>query len=163
MSQISQTRLKEILEYNPLTGDFIWKVKIADKVVVGTIAGTINDAGYRIIRIDGKKYRAHQLAFLYMENYFPLQVDHGNHIKNDNVWTNLSAATYSSNGKNQPKTRRNKTGVVGVSIRPDNKFVARIYLKGRHIFLGVFKTLEEAKSARDAANIENNFHPNHGT
>lgn len=49
------------------------------------------------------------------------------------------------------------------SKRPDSKYVARIYVNKKYKFLDVFSTFEEAKQARQEANIQYNFHPNHGT
>ena len=163
MSLICQKTLKEILEYDPLTGHFTWIKSIADKIKVGKRAGYLAPSGYRFIRINKKRYREHHLAFLYMSGFLPEMVDHINHNPSDNSWDNLREATTKENGKNHPKTVRNKTGFVGVSQRPDGKYVARIYVNNKHIFLGAFKTFDEAKFARQQANIAYNFHPNHGT
>lgn len=92
----------------------------------------------------------------------PEQVDHDNHVRDDNKWVNLIPSNYTENGKNHPKTRRNKTGVVGVSQRPDGKYVARIYVNKKHVFLGAFSTSHEAQEARKVANIKYGFSPNHG-
>ena len=162
MNLISQTRLKEVLDYDPVTGIFTWKEKIADKVNVGTRAGSLCSNGYRFIRLFGRRYREHQLAFLYMLGYFPPQVDHIDHNQSNNSWINLEESSYEKNGKNHPKTRRNVTGVVGVSQRPDGKYVARIYANKKHIFLGVFTTIGEATLAREEANLLYGFHTNHG-
>ncbi len=163
MNLICQKTLKEILEYDPLTGHFTWIKPIADKIKIGKRAGCLAPSGYRFIRINKKRYREHHLAFLYMSGYLPEMVDHINHNPSDNSWDNLREATIKENGKNHPKTVRNKTGFVGVSQRPDDKYVARIYVNNKHIFLGAFKTFDEAKVARQQANIAYNFHPNHGT
>lgn len=158
---VTQDVLKRILEYDPLTGLFTWKEKIADKVTVGDVAGTLKE-GYVIIRIYGKQYRAHRLAFLYMTGKTPPQVDHQDHDRSNNKWENLAAADYQSNGKNHPKTKRNSTGHVGVSQRKDGKYVARIYVNKRHKFLGVFDDVQSAADARKQASIDAGFHANHG-
>lgn len=97
-----------------------------------------------------------------MLGYLPKIVDHIDHNPSNNAWNNLMEVTLKENGRNHPKTKRNSTGFVGVSQRPDGNFIARIYVNSKHIFLGSFKTFEEAKIARQQANIEYNFHPNHG-
>lgn len=51
---ITQSELKEILEYNPDTGNFTWKSTIR-KVKVGSIAGTKTAAGYRTIGLKDKQ------------------------------------------------------------------------------------------------------------
>ena len=162
MNPISQTRLKEILDYDPITGIFTWKERIADKVNVGARAGSLHPNGYRFIGLFGKTYREHRLAFLYMLGYFPPQVDHADHNRSNNSWINLEESSYEKNGKNHPKTKRNTTGVVGVSQGPDDKYVARIYVNKKHIFLGTFASLSDAAKAREEAKIKHGFHPKHG-
>lgn len=162
MKMISQKKLKEILHYDPITGFFTWKVKIADKISIGQRAGSQRENGYRFIRINKIRYREHRLAYLYMTGTIPTQVDHQDHTPSNNSWDNLAPADYKSNGRNHPKTKRNATGVVGVSLRKDGRYVARIYVKNKHKWLGAFPTLEAAKQCREAANIQYNFHENHG-
>lgn len=50
----------------------------------------------------------------------------------------------------QMKTK-NATGVKGVSIRPNGRYVAKIWFQGKDIHLGTFDTLEEAAQARKEA------------
>lgn len=158
---ITQDVLKCILQYDPISGIFTWIKKISDKTVIGKQAGSLKE-GYRFIRISRKVYREHQLAFMYMRGFFPEQVDHIDHNGSNNSWKNLEESDYQKNGKNHPKTKRNSTGHVGVSQRPDGKYVARIYVDKKHKFLGSFFTIEEAIAARKQANIGFGFHKNHG-
>jgi hypothetical protein len=52
-------------------------------------------------KVLGKVYQAHRLAFLYQEGKFPLEeVDHINHKKDDNRWSNIRHATRVENSKN---------------------------------------------------------------
>lgn len=158
---ITETVLKSIIEYDPISGKFTWIAKIACKTVIGSQAGSIKE-GYRFIRISGKAYREHQLAFLYMRGFFPFQVDHIDHDGMNNSWANLEESDYQKNGKNHPKTSRNSTGFVGVSLRSDGMFISRVFVNKKHKFLGSFHTLEEAIEKRKQANIQFNFHINHG-
>jgi len=41
---LTQKELKELLDYNPETGEFMWKVERSDKVKAGDIAG-----GFKLI------------------------------------------------------------------------------------------------------------------
>jgi len=61
---ITQAGLKELLNYNPETGDFAW-------VKSKKPAGGISSYGYRRIIIDGKEHKAHRLAWLYTHGVFP--------------------------------------------------------------------------------------------
>jgi hypothetical protein len=44
-----------------------------------------------------------------------------------------------------------------------SKWVARIKINGKYKFLGYFTDIDEAIIARKEANIEHEFHENHGT
>jgi len=75
---ITQAGLKELLNYNPETGDFAW-------VKSKKPAGGISSYGYRRIIIDGKEHKAHRLAWLYTHGVFPEdQIDHINGVRHDN-------------------------------------------------------------------------------
>lgn len=112
---ISQSELKEYLHYSPDTGIFIWVKKTCKKVIIGKKAGTLNSKGYIVISINRKLYKAHRLAHLYMTGEWPEdQIDHVNHIRDDNRWFNLEDATNQSNQKNRSLDARNKSGVTGV-------------------------------------------------
>ena len=55
---INQTRLKELLAYNPKTGVFTWNIT-RGKAKKGSVAGHKNKVGYIEIGLDNKLYLAH--------------------------------------------------------------------------------------------------------
>ena len=63
---LTQSRLKEVLEYKPNTGEWIWIKPLANRTPLGSVAGSINREGYRTIVIDKKRYQSSRLACLYM-------------------------------------------------------------------------------------------------
>lgn len=148
---LTQERLKEILHYNPATGLFTWLVRPGkfSRRRIGDIAGYSRpDDGYVTIRIDGRGYYGHRLAFLYMTGKFP---DHDGEHKNtdgsDNRWENLREATRSQNLANTKVKRNSVTGVKGVSIHHSGKYKARILLNGKPVNLGHYDTIEFAAAA----------------
>ncbi len=159
---ITQKRLKELLHYCPETGDFTRLVRTAYCVQIGDVAGGLTLNGYIHISIDGERYYAHRLAFLYMTGEWPIdQVDHDNQIRSDNRWDNLNQATYATNGKNTSMRSDNTSGVVGVSWHKQT-WRARIEINGKRKHLGCFINIKDAIEARKAANIKYGFHQNHG-
>jgi hypothetical protein len=147
--------LRSILSYSPDTGVFIWKKDKGPAVKEGDVAGRLNK-GYVQIGIDGKRYDAQRLAFLYMTEELPdRQVDHINGIRNDNRWRNLRQATAVENGQNRTINKNNTSGYAGVSFRSKNKrFIARIRIPNKQIYLGSFTTAEEAYQAYSTAKLE---------
>lgn len=161
---ITQERLKEVLSYDPTTGAFMWASKFTQTIIVGEVAGCIDGNGYRHIDIDGKTYKAHRLAWLYMEGYFPeSDVDHENRIKHDNRWCNLRHVSRSCNMRNRGILSNNTSGVNGVHWRvARGRWIASIRVD-KHLFhLGSFENLQDAVKARWEAEIKFDF-PNCNT
>mgnify|MGYP000066762816 FL=1 len=92
-----------------------------------------------------------------------LDVDHINHVRNDNRLFNLRFVTRSENSKNQSLSSKSTTGVTGVSfLKARKKYIAQIGVNRKLIYLGMFETLEEAAAARAEANLKFKFNDNHG-
>ncbi len=163
-NDLTQEELKRQLSYDPQTGLFTRLVANASNVRIGDIAGTDDGSGYTRIRVHKIIYPAHRLAFLYMTGAFPLeQVDHQNGIRDDNRWINLRAVSFEENRRNHKTQRNNTSGVPGVSW--DNKisrWVARIGAGGKRVVLGTFDDFEKAIEVRLSAELEYEYHPNHG-
>src|SRR5271157_4530580 len=144
--------LKTILEYEPISGIFIWKVKKRQNVYIGKVAGCIcKTTGYRKIGIDGKHYNAHILAWFYMTGkYLPGKIDHENTIKDDNSWNNLRLANNSQNGANRLIQKNNTSGYKGVVWhKRDKKWQVQIKKDGNKMFFGYFDDPIEAAKIHD--------------
>lgn len=156
---LTQARLRELLDYDPATGVFIWRVA-GGRRKVGAQAGYIHKAitstvTYRRIEIDGVAVFAHRLAFLWMTGEFPpdgMQVDHKNRDGLDNRWGNLRLATDSQNRQNHKRRRDNQSGYMGVYPHNVNgTYCAVVRDHGKLRYLGSFKTAAEAAMVRDEA------------
>lgn len=119
----------------------------------GDVAGTPHAGGYWQIVVDGRSYRAHRLAWFYVNGVWPKNgLDHTNGIKVDNRIANLREATQAENNQNRSLDARNKSGHVGVSCRKDtNKWYARIMINRKEIRIGYFDFIEDAITARAEA------------
>ena len=149
---LTQTRLKEVLDYNPETGIFTRRLKQSG-VSQGKASGSLTSEGYMVTSIDTKLYKCHRLVWLYMTGSWPIgQIDHKNGNRSDNRFENLRDVAKQQNTENQRKAqRRNKsTGVLG-TWKNGNGFAARISHGHTKIHLGTFATLEEASAAYVAA------------
>ena len=162
---LTQERLKEVLHYNPLTGNFTWKVRTGQRIKIGDIAGYTNSDGYIQISLDGKKYQAHRLAWLYVTGELPpKQIDHINHDKADNRIANLRCTNQAENCKNATKRKDNNSGVMGVSWYKDRqKWVVNIRVNGKRLHLGYTTDFDIAIAMRKAAERKYGFHKNHGS
>jgi len=130
----------------------------------GKVANCTNPKGYIVFHVRDKNYRAHRLAFLYMTGKFPEnQVDHINHVKNDNKWSNLRLVDNQENHKNAKLSKNNASGFNGVYwSKRRSRWGARIKVHGKGMCLGLFKEIEDAINARQLANVKYGFHENHG-
>jgi hypothetical protein len=151
--EITQAELKEVLDYNPETGVFIWKkhLKQSNKYE-GDLAGSLLGGGYIAIQIRGFRYYAHRLAWLYMYGSFPSkEIDHINREKADNRIANLREVTRSENMRNVGVRKDNTSGIPNIGYRKE-KQTYRVYVTESAKFksLGHFKTIAEAKIALDS-------------
>lgn len=153
---ITQERLKELLDYDKITGIFTWKATRRAKRE-GGIAGSDqkNHDGkiYRNITIDYKKYSAHALAWLYVYNEYPDMLDHKDTNSLNNTISNLRKCTFSQNNSNHTVRKTNKLGVKGVT-KCRNKYRATITKDNKRIHLGCFNTIEEAADAYRLASVK---------
>lgn len=141
---------RRLYAYEPLTGNFVRIVRAGQKGHVGEIAGGICPQGYVRLRIFGKRFAAHRVAWAWMNGDAepPAMIDHINGDRADNRAANLRVVDNSTNLENMRKARAdNSLGVLGVRQRPNGKFEARICVKGWPVQIGTYATLDEAAAA----------------
>lgn len=71
-ADLSADRLRELLDYNPETGVFTWRVTRSN-ARAGKAAGNVCKKGLLHIGVDGSMYSAHMLAWLYVHGVMPRQ------------------------------------------------------------------------------------------
>lgn len=161
MGKLTQERLKELLHYDPESGNFTWLVSTSNSVKVGDVAGGVNGRGYLLIRVDTLLYSAHHLAVLYMKGVWPKDlVDHKDTNRVNNSWNNLRECNSFQNQMNRKRNKNSTTGVKGVTASKGRKTFKVVVGKK---YYGSFKDIESATEA--AMKIRENLHgefTNHG-
>ena len=148
----SQDRLRELLDYEPLTGALVWKLSPSKNISAGTPAGSRGTLNNRTVKIEGERYATQRLIWKLVTGEDPPQlVDHKNGDFTDNSWTNLRLATHCQNNSNK-RTAPAATGLPkGVRRHPSGRFWSEIRSNKQHHYLGTFDTPEEAHQAYCAA------------
>lgn len=160
---ITQKRLKQLVEYDYTTGVFTRKVSRGGNIK-GSTCGSKRSDGYLQIILDGRCYKAHRLAFIYVTGEEPQgAVDHINHLRTDNAWSNLRDVTTSVNNRNRSMCTRNTSGYVGVSwCGRIKRWRAKYRAGGKSVYVGCYTDRHEAGKAVKEAREANGYHPNHG-
>ncbi|EJN3045456.1 HNH endonuclease [Salmonella enterica] len=158
--------MTDLLKYNPETGVLSW-AKPRGGVKVGKAIGSRHAHGYLQMTFMGKKYLVHRFIWDLVHPDDKLgpgeEIDHINHVKDDNRLCNLRKVKRLGNCQNVGRSKRNTSGVTGVSLDPINqKWVAQIKCDGEYTFLGRFTNFGDAVEARKNAERELGFHENHG-
>lgn len=170
--------LNDCLIYNPDTGEIKWKSRpeshfsATERVSktwqmnrwnsrhAGKIAGTISPSGYREIKVNLTLYKAHRIAWSMHYGSWP--EDHIDHIdgnRANNKINNLRVASHAVNQRNKRLGKNNSTGIFGVCWDPWKKWW-RVQIGTD--YLGCYKSLLDASSARKSAELELGYHVNHG-
>lgn len=162
-------KFNRALAYSPGSGILTWKHRDEDTKYFnprfsGKEAGRITKDGYISIRLNKKDYYAHRVLWLLTHGAWPINsLDHINGNKSDNRISNLRESNPSEQMLNRAMPSNNTSGVHGVTMRKDSgKWQASIQVHKESIYLGLFSSLSEAKSARCAAEQKYGFHANHG-
>lgn len=166
--------LRKRLRYDPETGKLYWlerklhiergdgSILVIDAPSGGMEVETRSDGrGYTLIVGEWPTMSVHRVAWAVAHGEWPPHmVDHINGIRDDNRLVNLRSVTAKENARNRARRSDNTSGRTGVQKRT-SKWEARIVVNGRYVHLGTFERFEDALEAREAAEIEHGFHPNH--
>jgi hypothetical protein len=103
--------MKDLLSYDPPTGVITWKVS-RGRVKAGDVAGNASHRyGYVAIRINGKRYYAHRIAWELYYGEPPSQtIDHINGDTSDNRICNLRDVDSRTNQSARFRDRQLPTG-----------------------------------------------------
>lgn len=131
----------------------------------GKMVGTPDKHGYLLVSFNNRYRKVHRIIWEMHKGPIPdgMEIDHINHIKDDNRIENLRLASRSDQAMNMPMSSLNTSGVVGVcwdSAR--GKWFSQIKINGKNKRLYYGDSFDDAVFERKAAEIELGFHENHG-
>lgn len=165
-------RLRRLLEYDSEAGILTWKVRspedftatehhsaerlcrIWNRRYAGKLASSKAGGGYLNIKIDGRAYRAHRIAWAIHSGNDPVlsDIDHRNRDRGNIKFNNLRPATRSENTMNAAPRLKNKSGVLGVCPhKATGKWIAQIQCNGKKKYLGIYDSIDAAAKARREA------------
>lgn len=161
-NDITQDELKAMLNYNPETGEFTWRVNRrghAGKSQAGTVAGFRRPDGRMVVSIKAKHYLASRLAWFYTHGVWPNPtVDHINGDLTDDRINNLREASFQRQVQNRKTQKNCASGRTGVYwYKASQRWQVKIKHNRKTISLGYFADLIDAVAARMRA--ENMLHP----
>ena len=147
---ITQERLKSLLAYDPDTGHLSNLVRRNTRAAPGAHAGSLTTDGYIAIAIEGKKYQAHRLIWLYMTGAWPdEEIDHINRNRADNKWCNLRQASRLENSWNTNGHSKSKSGLKGVAyVARSGRWQVQMRVRGQTHYIGIYDSVETAAAAR---------------
>lgn len=152
MPELTHQRLLDLLDYDPRTGIFTWRVARGPRKA-GAVAGAPSGDGYIQIMIDWRNYKAHRLAWFWVHGEWPPEeIDHKDGIGSDNRLNEIRPATSSQNKINRRLLPQNTSGFKGAFLdKRDGRWYSHISLNRQLVYLGRFDTAEQAHAAYVAA------------
>lgn len=150
---LTGARLRVLVRYEPETGEFYLRERLnyRGEPLPSRRIGHGSGNGYRYVSIEGRRYGAHRLAWLYMTGRWPEhQIDHRDGNRANNAFGNLREATMLANSGNRGPNKNNRSGYKGVFAH-GSRWAAQISINGRHTHLGIFDDPAAAGAAYERA------------
>ena len=136
-----------------------WNARWAGKEALAAIKGD----GYKHGAINGVHCASHRVIWKWMTGEDPIEVDHVDGDRTNNVWSNLRSVTRAANSRNAAKHKDNTSGTTGVRyITKGGLWQAYLYEGGVFVSCGSYKNKADAIVARKRGDKRNGFHSNHG-
>lgn len=150
---LTREQLKDYLEYRD--GHLWWIKKSGNQSKIGKRIGCQELSGYIKCSFFRRRYREHQLVFLYFKGYIPDYIDHINGDRSDNRIENLRDITNQQNSCNRKGVDGTSSIYKGVTWnRSLSKWQASIHHNYKNIYIGLFDCEIAAANAYDEKALE---------
>ena len=169
---ITPELLRQLLRYEPDTGKLFWQSredgsstsKRFNKIFAERSAGRVNSSGYVKLSINGRIFPAHRIAWMMHYGSWPDgQIDHENGCRSDNRICNIRCVTPKENSMNKKVSKKNTSGFIGVHWNAKNKkWIASISDGNKCKYIGSYKDVRDAVTARLSVQSSMGYHKNHG-
>ena len=139
--ELTAARLRELLNYDPETGLFTWRVTRRGTARVGSQAGNVRPPKmYRYICVEGRHYKAGRLAWFYVYGAWPSQqIDHADGDRLNDAIKNLRDCSNAENSQNRGMRSDNTSGYPGVTWnKARRKWQAQVKADGANHNAGLF-------------------------
>lgn len=151
--------LRLCLDYDPHTGELTWKARPLstfgpsitpafaaawNRKFAGKPAFQRISRGYKSGKINGTLYYAHRIAWKYVHDTDPNNIDHRDGNTTHNWLDNLRAASPVINSQNRVITSRRSGGIAGVTQLRNGRWRAKLRVLGVNI---VQKDFDERSAA----------------
>jgi hypothetical protein len=151
----TQSRLQELLNYDPETGIVTAKQPFNRRggYNTGDVVGYPDVGGYLKVTIDKTPYALHRVIWKLVTGNEPVDyLDHKDRNRQNNRWANLREATSTQNAANMKPSALYGSGGRGVRFMPGSKrkWHVEIQANGERFKIGEFDSFEEAHEAYKA-------------
>jgi len=149
----TKEQLDELFEYRD--GALYWRKAGSTLAPAGSKAGCVNGRGYLVVGIKYKKYLVHRLIWVMHGNGPVAVLDHINGDTTDNRIENLRASTHTENMCNARRSKRNTSGIKGVSwSKTMNKWVGSVWFERKIYTTQPFEQKDQCAEAVKALRSE---------
>lgn len=137
-------KIRDLLGYDPSTGVFTWRVAGRGRRIHRRAGYLLKETGYRKLFVLGKLRAEHRLVWFYVHGRWPSgEIDHINHVRDDNRIENLREVSRLENAKHRKDPGSIRTYGNG-------KWYAHVQRDLNIISLGVHESKQAALSAIEA-------------
>lgn len=154
---LTHARLLEVLDYNPITGTFMWR-QMRKNLRSLTPGGLHKQTGYLRLTVDGELMWGHRVAWFYVTGSWPDRaIDHINGDRADNRFSNLRQASWAENLQNRSASVASTSGHKNVFwYKAYSMWQVQITAFGKKHNGGYFSELVDAIKAAEA--LRNKVH-----